>query len=39
MLIEEDDDLNEQYAVDKELAAQTTEDEDHLEADLNQELT
>ena len=39
ILIEEDDDLNEQDIVDKELAAQPTEDEDHLKAYLNQELT
>ena len=39
ILVEEDDELNELDAVDEELAAQRTEDEDHLEADLNQELT
>ena len=39
ILIEGDDDLNGQDVVDGELAAQPTEDEDHLEADLNQELT
>ena len=39
VLIEEDDDLNEQDVVDKELAAQPIEDEDHLKAELNQELT
>ena len=39
MLIEEDDDLDEQDVVYKELAAQPTEDENHLEAYLNQELT
>ena len=38
-LIEEDDDLNEQDVVDKELLAHPTEDEDHLEVDLNQEIT
>ena len=39
IFVEEDDDLDEQDFVDKELAAQHTEDEDHLEADLDQELT
>ena len=39
MLIEEDDDLDEQDVVYKELAAQPTEDENHLEVYLNQELT
>ena len=39
ILIEEDDDLNEQNVVDGELESQPTEDRDHLEADLNQELT
>ena len=39
MFIEEYDDLSEQDVANKELAEQTTEDEDHLEADLNQELT
>ena len=39
LLIEEDDDLYEQDVVDKELAAQLTEYEDHMKADLNQELT
>ena len=39
ILIEENDDLDEQYVVNKELASHPTEDEDHLEADLNQELT
>ena len=38
-MIEEDDDLDKQDVVDEELAAKTTEDEDHLEADLNQDLT
>ena len=39
ILTEEYDDLDEQDVVNKELAAHPTEDEDHLEADLNQELT
>ena len=39
ILIEEDDDLDEQDGVDEELAVQPTEDEDRLEAHLNQELT
>ena len=39
IFIEEDDDLYEQDIVNKELAAHPTEYEDHLEADLNQELT
>ena len=39
ILIEEDYGINEQDVVDKYLAAQPTEDEYHLEADLNQELT
>ena len=39
ILIEEDDDLSEQNAVEEELAAQPTEDEDRLEAQMNQELT
>ena len=39
ILIEEDDYLYEQDVVDEELAAQTTEYEDHLESYLNQELT
>ena len=39
ILIEEYDDLDEQDVVDEELAAQPTEDEDRLEADLNRELT
>ena len=39
ILIEEDDDLDEQYVVDKDLAAQPTEYEDRLEVDLNRELT
>ena len=38
ILIEEDDDLDKQDVVDGELESQPTEDEDHLEADLNQEL-
>ena len=39
VLIEKDDDLDEQDCVGKELGAHPTEDEDHPEADLNQELT
>ena len=39
ILIEEYDDFDEQDVVDKQLAAYHTEDEDHLEAYLNQELT
>ena len=39
ILIEEDDNLDEQDVFDGELESPPTEDEDHLEADLNQELT
>ena len=39
ILIEQDDDLDEQDVFDKDLAAQTTEYEDHLETHLNQYLT
>ena len=39
ILIEEYDELDEQDVVNKELAAQPTEDEDHLKAELNQEIT
>ena len=39
ILVEEDDYLDEKDIVDKELAAHPTKYEDHLEADLNQELT
>ena len=39
ILTEEDDDLDEKDVVDEELAAHPTEDEDHMEADLNNELT
>ena len=38
ILMEEDDYLDRKNVVDKGLAAQPTEDEDHLEAYLNQEL-
>ena len=39
VLIEENDDLNEQDVVNKDLAEQPTEYGYHLEEDLNQELT
>ena len=39
ILKEEYDELNEQDVVDEELAAQLTEDEEHLEAYLNQDPT
>ena len=38
ILIEEYDELDEQYVVEEELAYHSTADGDHLEADLNQEL-
>ena len=38
ILIEEDDELDEQYVVDKYLAAYPIDNEDHLESDFNQEL-
>ena len=39
IFIEEYYDLYEQDVVEKELASQPTEDEDHLKVDFNQELT
>ena len=39
ILVQEDDNLDEQDVVNKELAAQPTEYGDHLKAGLNQELT
>ena len=38
-VIEEDDELDEQYVVNEEMAAHPTEYEDHLEEDFNQDLT